>query len=60
MHFVLLHSTMSPFLTFFFFFFFFFFFQDITDQIIAMGYPSEKVEALYRNPYKGMIICVSP
>lgn len=26
---------------------------DITDQIIAMGYPSEKVEALYRNPYKG-------
>ena len=25
---------------------------DITDQIIAMGYPSEKIEAMYRNPYK--------
>jgi hypothetical protein len=52
---------------FFFFFFFliitffsYFFYivpldsPDITDQIIAMGYPSEKVEALYRNPYKGL------
>jgi hypothetical protein len=23
---------------------------DITDKIVAMGYPAQKMEALYRNP----------
>ncbi len=46
----------------FFFFFKFFFFRffrlltkcyaaDITNRIVAMGYPSEGTESLFRNPY---------